>query len=402
MSDFSELFNKYISQKNMSDLTLAKKVQAYAEQHKIKLNCNVNREMFHQWRTTTQRPHHKNCIIVDIITKVLELDDSTTKNLLKVACCNQTIYLPETSHLLVTPPAKKIRFIHSLFDKFSESYPIPLILLTQQNFPLMTHYFCSHVVQHYNEGRYHFIRLPDYAEEDRFYERLGQVFGFANVSDGCDFQDVFVHSIRKENTPYFCFIHRFGHVSDQIGHNLASILRSVYDETHQQLHLILVGGQKLADLIGGSDTHSLLNDANIMDWQEWEYEDVQLYYRHLFSEGELPSEIAQYFLDITGAHLKLLTSCCSWYQKGDTDVNNFSTRLLQQPDVQALFNAQMRNRTQIDYLKELLSTLQVSENTILVDEFLNQLYWKNLLIKRNNGYYWRCETIRQAGLLAIN
>ncbi len=159
----------------------------------------------------------------------------------------------------------------------------------------------------------------------------------------------------------------------------------------------MFGREKLEELSRADNVHSLLNDAIVSYWPEWCYEDIQLFYK-----SDSNAEIAKYFLEITGAHLKLLNICFKWYQQNNLEIENFPDQLIPTAEIQDLFTPFIQTEEQITLLKTFLSTRKVENKTILRNEFLKKLYWKNLLVKREDGFYWRCETIQNAGKSLIS
>ncbi len=405
MSEFSELLNKYVKEKGFSSQDLANMVKKHAKENNIKLNCGSNREMFDQWRTNKSKPSDKNCNVVHILVKIFEMNVEDGQKLLDAARCGkiQLPVTPKPCFQKLKLPEEKIKFINFLLDKFSVAHLYPIILLSQQDFPLIDNYIRSVIIDHYAEERYRFVRLPDYADENSFYIELGKLFGFSsNISNSSDFRNAFIQKVKQNKKPYFCFISRFEHLSLETRNTLAAILRSIHTECHKQLHLLLFGREKLEELSRADNVHSLLNDAIISYWPEWSYEDIQLFYKFSYSNADLSSEIAKYFLEITGGHLKLLNICFNWYQQNSLEVENFPDQLIPTAEIQDLFTPFIQTENHIRLLKTDLSTHKVANKTILMDEFLKKLYWKNLLVKREDGFYWRCETIQKAGKSLIS
>ena len=405
MSEFSELLNNHVKEKGFSSQDLVKMVEKHAKENNIKLNCGINREMFDQWRTKTKRPHEKNCNVVDILVKILELNAEDGQKLLDVAGCGkiESSFTTKPCFQFKKPPLEKIKFINFLLDKFSVANPYPILLLSQQDFPLIENYFYSVIIDHYALERYRFVRLPDYADENSFYIELGKLFEFSSkVSNSSDFRNAFIQKIKQNEKPYFCFISRFEHLSLKTRNTLAAILRNIHTECHKQLHLLLFGREKLEELSRADNVHSLLNDAIVFYWPEWSYEDIQLFYKFSYSNADLNSKRAKYFLEITGGHLKLLNICFNWYQQNNLEIENFPDQLIPTAEIQDLFTPFIQTENQIKLLKNFLSVHQVANKTILMNEFLKKLYWKNLLVKREDGFYWRCKTIQNAGKSLIS
>jgi hypothetical protein len=403
MSEFADLLNNYVKEKGFSDQDLANMVEKYAKENNIELNCGknsgINREMFHYWRKHLKSAkRNENCNVVHILVKILELNSEEGERFLDAADCGKLEPSFTTKPCLTTKtPLVKIKFIKYLLDKFYLAHPYPIILLSQQDFPLIDNYIGSVIIEHYADERYSFVRLPDYADENSFYIELGKLFGFGyKISNSTDFRNAFIHKIKQNETPYFCFISSFEELSPDSRKTLAAILRSIHTECHKQLHLILFGREQLEELSRADNVYSLLNDAIISYWPEWNYEDIQLFYKS-DSHADLSSEIAQYFLEITGGHLKLLNRCFKWYQQDKLEIENFPDQLIQTGEIQDLFMPFIQTENHIKILKKYLSEHKVANQTILRNEFLKKLYWKNLLVKREDGFYWRCETIQNAG-----
>lgn len=400
MSEFSDLLDHYVKEKGLSDQDLANMVEEHAKENNIKLNCGINRPMFYQWRTNkSKKPSDKNCNVVHILVRILELNAEDGQKLLDAARCGKLEPFFTTKPCISTKTStEKIEFINNLLEKFSLAHPYPIILLSQQYFPLIDKYICSVIIKHYAEERYRFVILPYYADENSLYIELGKSFGFGyKISNSTHFRNTFIQLIKQNEKPYFCFIRRFERLKLEQRKTLAAILRSIHDECQKQLHLILFGGEELEELSRADSVHSLLNEATISYWAEWNYEDIQLFYKDSYSNADLSSETAQKFLEISGGHLKLLNLCFNWYQQNNLEIENFPEKLIQSAEIQDLFTPFIQTEKHRNILKKYLSEHKVANKTILRNEFLKKLYWKNLLVKREDGFYWRCETIQNVG-----
>jgi len=306
--------------------------------------------MFHYWRTKLQSPKNENCNVVHIVVKILELNAEDGQKLLDAARCGKIDSPPTTKPCVLKPPLEKIQFIKNLLDKFDVVHPYPIILLSQQDFSLIDNYFKSVITERYASERYRFVRLPDYADENSFYIELGKLFEFSsNISNSSDFRNAFIQKVKQNEKPYFCFISRFEHLSLKTRNTLAAILRGIHTECHKQLHLLLFGREKLEELSRADNVHSLLNDAIVSYWPEWSYEDIQLFYKS-DSNTDLSSEIAKYFLEITGAHLKLLNICFKWYQQNNLEIENFPDQLIPTAEIQDLFTPFIQTENYITLL----------------------------------------------------
>jgi|WetSurMetagenome_2_1015567.scaffolds.fasta_scaffold13218_4 hypothetical protein len=402
MPTFAELLTHYMLEKNFTDTSLAKEVQQLVARQNLKVNCKINREMFYQWRTNTSYPSHKNCLIVWILAKIFELSEREIQTFARAARCNEsslpTNNQPESNQIryINLSSSKKI-FINKLLDSFTLSLHSPIMLLSQHDLLTVERCFYSEIQSRYSSAHF-FISLPDYADETTFYEELGKLFRFSIcTSNSCSFKKAFINMLREHKTIYFCCISRFGHLEVDIRRKFAALLRSIYTECHGYLHLVLLGGRLLEEL-RYNDSHSLLNDTIRINWQEWTFEDVQYLYQ-FYCTTILPEDIAQYFLNITGGHLKLLQTCFSWYQSSNIDVTHFVDRFLKEDtDIKEAFMSLLKTNKNKQSLANLLINEKVTGDTIFIrSELMRTLYWKNLLVCREDGLYWRGEIIRKIG-----
>lgn len=401
MAMFAKLLTNYMKEKYFTDISLAETVRLFINRHNLKTTCKVNREMFYQWKTST-KPSYKNCLIVWVLTKIFELSGKENKEFIGAACCNdydppinENNEVDETYHLILS--SSKNLFIKNVLDSFKLPLHSPIMLLSQHEPLLIKYYFYPEVKNRYSNACF-FINLPDYADEMAFYVELGELFQLSGrTPNSMVFKKTFVTMLQEKQAVYFCCINRFGHLSIDVRRRFAALLRSIYTECYDYLHLVLLGGQKLEEL-RYSDVHSLLNDTTRLDWQEWTYEDVQQLYQFYYKATLLPENVAQHFLDITGGHLKLLNLCFSWYGMG-FNIDDFADKLIKEDTV--IINDFILFFKTDNYRQQLINFLKkekVEENlTFIHSKFLRMLYWKNLLIRREDGLYWRSKIIRKIG-----
>lgn len=184
---------------------------------------------------------------------------------------------------------------------------------------------------------------------------------------------------------------------DQRADELAKLLRNLLETT--QLRVLLCGGQKLAELKFANANLSLLNIAGVKEWPELIGNDLRYLLTQqgknsLFQQKELPA-----LLTISGGHPTLLQHCFEYRtQNPNLPINDYPQRLKQEPELVAAFTRFQPNPQQAQQIREWLAQPEVAPAPpYIFDDLLREVYWLNLLVKRNNRLVWRCEAIREAG-----
>jgi len=184
---------------------------------------------------------------------------------------------------------------------------------------------------------------------------------------------------------------------DQRADELAKILRNILETN--QLRVLLCGGQKLAELKFANAKSSLLNIAGVKEWPELALNDVwyllnQQGTSQLFQKKELPALLA-----VSGGHPTLLQYCFEYRAKNpNLPINEYPQRLKQEPELVAAFTRFQQNPKLAQQLCKWLAQPEVAPAPpYIFDDLLREVYWLNLLVKRDNCLVWRCDAVCEAG-----
>ncbi len=298
-------------------------------------------------------------------------------------------------------------FIDNLFVQFQQSCPPPLMLLAQMdhNQAPMMDILLERAGECYSPERCLHLAPPYSGEADNqaYFSMLAKQCGFdESVQNGLEFEQV-LRSRLVAPEPLFLLVSRFEHGVEHTRRQLAGILRSLNESHARQLHIVLCGGEKLAELKYLQGSHSLLNTAEVHLWPEPELGDVYSMQRDFFPELELHDELAETFLRFSGGHPALLHACLQLYQDDPTlPLEEYAGALTEDPLIWQLFTPFTRNPEEADQMRKWLEQDDLGPaRPFLFDPLLRRLYWKNLLTAARTGprrrLHWRCEVLRTVG-----
>jgi len=248
------------------------------------------------------------------------------------------------------------------------------------------------------ENTYRLIPLStQHAEPAAYFSYLGQQLHLSQtVHNDADLEI----ALRKqlENGNIFClFLSRLETGDGARANEFASVLRNFLETT--QLHLLLCGGQKLAELKFAGGNLSLLNNAGVEEWPELTVDDVQRLYCQCYPEQSLSRKAAHALLTVSGGHPVLLQRCLEYRVHNPRAViKNYPQWLKQETVLTAAFTQFKKKNNNTKQLCKWLAQPNVAPaQPYIFDDLLREVYWLNLLVKRNNRLVWRCEAVREAG-----
>jgi len=309
-------------------------------------------------------------------------------------------------------------FIQAQLNHFENNSPPPLILLAQSDrwqAPLVEA-LLSEARTRYQPERCLHIALPYSTKADTqdYFAILAQQCGLGeNVNNGIEFEQALQEQLTNQSQPLLLLISRFEHGAQSTRQELAGMVRSLNESHANQLHIILCGGEKLAELKYIYGSHSLLNIAQESHWPELERADVYAQRDNCCPDLILDDEDADQLLTESGGHPNLLQKCVQLYQNEPTlRWQEYLATLSIEPLALQIFTPFVQNRKQIQQLREWLAQEQVAPVSALYsygdkrNELLRRLYWKNLLVlQQNEGQKhlcWRSEALRLAGQSVIS
>ncbi|HIE02872.1 MAG TPA: hypothetical protein EYP59_21755 [Thiotrichaceae bacterium] len=329
-----------------------------------------------------------------------------------IACANYLRLSREQTHELLKAAGfepEEDAFIKDIFLELPRHRV--MLLLTQANWS-EPHYediskgLLDGAKSKYGENHILHIKPPANLEENTntYFSILGEQCQFGISSDASSFEYALEKRLEKEKQ-LFLLVTRFEQGADAPREQLARIIRSATTNA-PHFHVILCGGEKLADLKYQNGAMSLLNHAEVKSCPELSRSEVYILSQRHFGNASfyvLDDTLADNFLDISGGVPKLLTECFKLkQQRPDLPLNSYPDRLSQYQYIYGLFTPLIQEPSNRQKVCQWVQKEELGKaEPYIQDNVLRQLYWKNLLVERKiNGekrLFWRCEAMRKAG-----
>jgi TIR domain len=302
-------------------------------------------------------------------------------------------------------------FVEELLTHFDQDGR-PLILLVQSDRQQTSfvNALLDQAKKRYLPDRCLHIALPysTDAEVQECFAMLALQCGFREpIHRAMDFQFELTRLLSQDK-PLFLLVSRFEHGTESIRKSLASTLRGLYETNAHRIHIMLCGGEKLAELKYFNDPqHSFLNIAEDKRLPELEPSDVYALRNACCNQLPLTEELANQFLSYSysGGHPVLLQKCLQLYQQHPSFKRpDYLGELCKEPVIwQSFLPFTHHDSAERQQMQKWLNhhCIRPAEPFIR-DSLLRRLYWKNLLgekLGRNHQWLlcWRCEAIRLAG-----
>ncbi len=302
-------------------------------------------------------------------------------------------------------------FIATRFSHFEQNSPSPLILLAQsdRNQAPMVEALLTEAKTRYQADHCLHIALPYSVETDTlsYFSALAQQCGLTEiVNNGIEFEQALLARLNNQTAPFFLLVSRFEHGAQSTRQQFAGMVRSLNESHANQLHIVLCGGEKLAELKYPHHSPSVLNTAEVYQWPEFERADVYAMQDTFGMKLALDDESADKLLILSGGHPVLLQKCLQLCQNEPTlDWQDYPAALSRDPFVWRLF-APFR-KEEATQVREWLTQEKVAPSSAWFSydhqrqALLQRLYWNNLLVERflegRKQLCWRCEALRLAG-----
>lgn len=392
--------------------TFAELLRHYMDDAKPKISANkmekeiggITRQAILNWKNGKSMPDKNHRDKVLACAHFLGLTERQTNEYLLAAGF--------TKEYVDFPEAIFTEFIRDLFAKIRQIRPYPVILLlTQANWdePPYREALLTQAKKYYSPNNVLHIHLYSSSNNlDDYFSEFGEQCGFNEVNEVSHFEQA-LRGRLKQTEQLFFLVSRFEQGSQSVRENLARLLRSMSETYANRFHVILCGGEKLADMKYQNGDMSLLNHAKVEHWPELGFPEIYALRDYRFKELQLHNVIDQ-FLTISGAHPQLLNDCLELRkEKPELSLDDYPKELSQRDYVWQLFT-QLQHNLDTSAKQQILEWLQredVSDaQPYILHPLLRQLYWKNLLVEREfNGKQrlcWRCEALRIAGKNILN
>jgi hypothetical protein len=387
---FAELLTKYMRRIRASERNVA-------------VEIGVTNETVNKWKNGTL-PHKNNRDKVLKCAHFLRLTESETHEFIRAAFPDDKV-----AEIEKLPNALFSKYISELLHKLSKlDTPVILLLAQKNNWDkLPFHNFRKALLkqaqQKYSQANVLYIEPPSCAGAniDEYFSELAKQCEFKDVKDALDFELKLKE--RSKNQETFLFIFRLDRCPQLLREQLGGIIRSVLDEMeHSRLHVILWGGEKLAELKFQESESSLLNYAQIEQWELSRTEVLDLC-QYCFPKLQLDEESVNEILKLSGGHPQLLMDCLKLkQQEPDLDWDEYPKRLSQCDYVWQLFTQFAQDEPAKQQVYQWLQQKCLGKSQpYIMNNLLRKLYWENLLVERDiNGtkqLCWRCLALRMAG-----
>ncbi|MES2818261.1 MAG: helix-turn-helix transcriptional regulator [Pseudomonadota bacterium] len=376
----------------------------------VAAEIGISREAVNNWRNGLSLPSPKNRNRLLDCARYLRLTEVETNRLFSAAGFELEFPLESSSS-----ECPFSAYIEGLFEQLGNLRPYPISLLLAQAHwgqPPFRQELLERARALYGEQAVLHIQPPysvSTASSD-YFTAIGRQCGFAGVGSDYEFESALEQRLMAGER-IFCLVSRFEQGTRELRETLAGILRSLSEMHSGRLHLLLCGGEGLADLKYRSGDLSLLNIAQVNHWPELGIQDLKLIGQRrcpgqVFSQAQL-----ELLLALSGGHPALAEDGLQWLSDhSDTsaaDAPALSLFLagsgrLWQAFVPITETAQGRDR-----LAELLKAEDLGRaRPYLQDNDLRRLFWSNLVTVRGEGtaarLQWRCEVVRNAGYQVLD
>lgn len=294
------------------------------------------------------------------------------------------------------------RFIKSLFERFYTYNLVILLGQAQREQPASRELLWKTALERYGpEQVLHLVPLSgESVETERYFTDLGrQCKSETPISDAAGLIE-HIDGRMAEADRLFILVNGFEGGPKQGSEDLAGAFRNLTERHGRKLHILVCGGEKLAELSVFGEL-SMLTAAKIEEWPELTVADIQA----LHPEGAMKPAAAHRILEMTGGHPRLVRECMLFLgSDGRLDEAGCRGALLHSRFVERNFLPFIRQPEAEGRLKELLRSDELGAFSHFIrDNLLRRLFWLNLLRKTEDGKQlkWRSAVIQQIGKLVI-
>jgi hypothetical protein len=244
--------------------------------------------------------------------------------------------------------------------------------------------------------------VPSYvAPEDGvvpFFESLSIQAGFPGENASPQsFQRHF--SKRLDGARRLCAIFtKFEHSTPAALDLLCGILRAL-NERHDNLRVVILGGERLSELRYGRGALSYLNHATAMDWPDPDNDEIRQELR--LSDMDVSGELFDAALSASGRHLGILVDLVRTADGSESTPDSLAAQVIECPTLWAAVNPMREDDAVRARLVVLLEREDLGRaDPYIQDPILRRLYWLNLITRRRsprgNRLVWRSKPVREA------
>ncbi|MFI0398314.1 MAG: toll/interleukin-1 receptor domain-containing protein [Thiolinea sp.] len=288
--------------------------------------------------------------------------------------------------------AKQRNFVETIFNYLDQS--LPIMVLAQEGFSTQ-HYvqaLKTKALQRY--GAQHFIHLfpPTSTQVNQadYFARLAQQAGLqGTIHASWQWADALEQRL-QQGQELFVLVTGFENGAEASRREFASELRGLLERYPYELHLLILGGERLAAMKYEQGALSFLNKLEEIHLPSVCIEDLKSIYLSSIS-ASIPDATLQQVLDFSGQHPRLVQACLRELEQGSSAWRE----AVQNSHLPAQLFSGVSHETELcAYLNKEQFGLH---NTWSQDRLERALYWQNLLMPKNGRLVWRCEWLRNLG-----
>lgn len=368
----------------------------------VATEIGMSREAVNNWRHGLSLPNRKHRHKLVDCARYLRLSEAETDRLLASAG-----FEPEYPVGGQAPGQPYADYIGGLFERMQRLAPYPILMLLSQAHwgqPPFRETLLATARQRYGAHAVLHVRPPYSVGADArdYFAAIGTQCGF----DGVDSDFAFEAALERRlaaGERVFCLVSRFEQGEAHLREALAGILRGLSEMYSGKLHLLLCGGEALAELKYQSGDLSLLNIASVEHWPDPGPAELRALACRELPSAQVDAALLSRLELECGGHPALIDEALRWHaantpwsgpQLGECLAG--SVRLWE-GFVPLLGEAEARARIQSWLAQAVLGRAQ----PYLIDRLLRRLFWANLVTARpgTDGLQleWRCEAVRRAG-----
>ena len=384
----------------------------------VATEIGLSREAVNNWRNGVSVPNPRSRDKVVACTRYLRLTETEANRLLSAAGFEPEFPLQaEFSSVAQQPFAA---FQDRLFAQLAQAVPYPISLLLSPAHwgqPPFRQELLQRARAQYGDGAVLHIQ-PPYSVSTapaEYFAAIGRQCGLGDVASDYEFESALERRLLGGER-LFCLVSRFEQGTPALRETLAGILRSLSEMHSGRLHLLLCGGEALADLKYRSGDLSLLNIAQVHHWPDPTLADLLQLARHRWPDNTWTEPVVAALQALSGGHPALFEEGLQWLvdhpgadahlHQGQAAWNALRTHLASSARLWQTFLPQAQAPATRARLQQLLHADDLGRaRPYLQDDELRSLFWGNLIHARGTGdaarLHWRCPTVRDAGLMVL-
>ncbi|TDR44013.1 hypothetical protein DFR29_106159 [Tahibacter aquaticus] len=368
----------------------------------VATEIGMSREAVNNWRHGLSLPNRKHRHKLVDCARYLRLSESETDRLLGAAG-----FEPEYPVGGQAPGQPYADYIDGLFERLQRLAPYPILLLLSQAHwgqPPFREALLNAARRLYGHASVLHIRPPYSVEADArdYFTAIGAQCGL----DGIDSDFAFETALERRlaaGERVFCLVSRFEQGDAQLREALAGILRGLSEMYSGRLHLMLCGGEALAELKYQSGDLSLLNIASVEQWPDPGVAELRALAGRQLPAAQLDARLLERLQLHCGGHPALIDEALQAHANNPR---------LETPQLHECLSGSVRLwESFLPLLADEAARMRIGEllhkstlgraQPYLIDRLLRRLFWANLIAARPGEQgaqlEWRCAAVREAG-----